>query len=291
MRIVLGGVRGSSPQSHPDFLRFGGATSCVLVENGAGAKIVLDAGTGLHTLLKDLAVSEACLPVLMLFTHYHLDHLIGLPPFSPLYDPAWNVIFAAPIREGITVEMALKRLIGEPFWPAPFRASQRFEVLPETADGAPFTYGPFTVRWCAVHHRNGCHAYRIDASETGESMAFVTDLEWGASNEKERADLLRLCRDPRPVDVMIMEGHGETAQFAGWGHSLWKETVEVAKKVGVRQLVITHHAPDDDDRALVRREQEVQTTMPNACLGYEGMQIDWNRGSPISITARSVLNH
>ncbi|MDD4016827.1 MAG: MBL fold metallo-hydrolase [Kiritimatiellae bacterium] len=288
MRIVLGGVRGSSPQSHPDFLRFGGATSCVLVESGSGARIVLDAGTGLNNLLKPLAVPDACLPVLMLFTHYHLDHLIGLPPFAPLYDPAWNVVFAAPIREGITVEAALKRLVGEPFWPALFRASQRFEVLPETADKAPFPYGPFRVRWCAVHHRNGCHAYRIDAPENGESMAFVTDLEWGASNGKERADLLRLCGEPRPVDVLIMEGHGETAQFAGWGHSLWKETVEVAKKAGVRQLVITHHAPDDDDRALLRREQEVQETMPNACLGHEGMQIDWNRGSPIAITVRPV---
>jgi len=283
MRIVLGGVRGSSPRSHPDFMRFGGATSCVLVENGTGARVVLDAGTGLRTLLPDLASADASQPVLMLFTHYHLDHLIGLPPFAPLYNPEWNIVFAAPVREGVTAEMAVRRLTDKPFWPAPFRACQRFVVLPDEAAPSPFSYGPFTVRWCAVHHRNGCHAYRIEVPETGETMALVTDLEWSASDEHERAALLRLCREPDPVDVLVMEGHGEASRFADWGHSTWRETVGFAKAVAARQLVITHHAPDDDDKSLAQRQLDVRAVLPNACLGCEGMTLVWERGSSVVI--------
>lgn len=283
MRIVLGGVRGSSPRSHPDFMRFGGSTSCVLVENGSGGRIVLDAGTGLRTLLPDLALPDADQPVLMLFTHYHLDHLIGLPPFAPLYNPEWHIVFAAPLREGITAEIALRRLTDTPFWPAPFRACQRFVVLPDESAAASFSHGSFAVRWCAVHHRNGCHAYRVTNVGTGETMALVTDLEWAASDAKERAALLHLCREPGPVDVLVMEGHGEASRFADWGHSTWPETVGFAREVNPRQLVITHHAPDDDDTSLARRQEDVQAMFPNACLGCEGMTLLWEQGAPIVI--------
>lgn len=279
-RIVLGGVRGSMPVTHPDFSRFGGATTSVLVDDGAGARIVFDAGTGLQTLRPLLTPSDANHPVLMLFTHYHLDHLIGLPPFAPLYDPEWHVIFAAPPREGVTAQEAISRLTGKPFWPAPFRAQQRHLVLPETSDETPFQFGPFTVRWCAVHHANGCHAYRVDERASGASMVFATDLEWGASDAAERADLLRLCSEPCPADVLIMEGHDDTKGLTGWGHSTWQEAVDVARAARVGQLIVTHLSPADDDNALARREERLRALMPNACLGKQGMSIPWRKSQP-----------
>ena len=255
MSIVLGGVRGSLPLSHADFAQYGGATTSVLVDSGTGDRIVFDAGTGLRTLQPLLSSAAAEQPLLMLFTHYHLDHLIGLPPFAPLYDPAWHVLFAAPLCEGVSAQDAIGRLTGKPFWPAPFRAQQRFLVLPEAAAGAAFKHGRFTVRWCAVHHNNGCHAYRIDEDVTGASMVFATDLEWGASSAKERESLLRLCREPCPADVLIMEGHDDTEGLSGWGHSTWQEAVRVAQAAEARQLIITHLAPTDDDATLAAREE------------------------------------
>lgn len=276
MRIVLGGVRGSMPLSLPDFMRYGGATTSVLVDNGAGARIVIDAGSGLRTLQPFLARSSADLPVLMLFTHYHLDHLIGLPPFAPLYDPDWHVLFAAPPCEGVTAQQAIERLTGKPFWPAQFRAQQRFITLPACCD-TPFQQGPFAVRWCAVHHNNGCHAYRVDERTAGASMVFATDLEWGSSSEQERANLVRLCREPCPVDVLILEGHDDTETPAGWGHSTWQEAVEVAQAAGARRLVITHLSPTDDDATLDLRETRIRAAMPQACLGSQGMCIAWQK--------------
>ncbi|MDX9866526.1 MAG: MBL fold metallo-hydrolase [Kiritimatiellia bacterium] len=284
MRVILGGVRGSSPRSQRGFVRFGGATSCVLVEQGPATRIVIDAGTGLGRLRHTLENSAAGHPVLMLFTHYHLDHVIGLPPFAPLYRPEWPIVFAAPEREGVTSEQALRRLTAAPFWPAAFRARQCHVVLPDVPGRAAFRHGPLRVRWCAVRHRNGCHAYRIDAPRSGESMALVTDLEWATSDASERAALLRLCGKPHPVDLLVMEGHGERSRFPGWGHSTWRETVEVARAANVRNLVITHHAPDDDDRRLARRAREVRAAMPGARLGREGMTLSWGPGTPLTLT-------
>jgi phosphoribosyl 1,2-cyclic phosphodiesterase len=277
MHIVLGGVRGSRPVSHPDFMRFGGATTSVLIDNGAGARIVIDAGTGLQTLQPHLSVPDASLPVLLLFTHYHLDHLIGLPPFAPLYDPAHRFVFAAPPRHGTTVRQALDRLTAPPFWPVAFRAGQQFLDLPATCE-APYRHGPFDVRWCAVHHENGCHAYRIDDRATGASVVFATDLEWRLSDEAERKDFLRLCREPRPLDLLIMEGHYDSEAREGWGHSRWQDAAEVARQVCARHLVVTHLAPEADDLTLEAREHRLQALCPHARLGRQGLSILWQRG-------------
>ncbi len=277
MRIVLGGVRGSMPISHPAFVRFGGATTSVLVDDGAGGRVVLDAGTGLRTLEPLLATPVPDQPVLLLFTHYHLDHVMGLPSFAPLYNPAWSVVIASPPRGGITAEQAVRRLTEAPFWPAPFLAKRLFLVLTETCD-KPFRHGPFDIRWCAVHHANGCHAYRIDERETGAAMAFATDFEWSESSDQERLDLIRLCTIPRPVDVLLMEGHDDTEGVSGWGHSTWQQAVQFAHQVKVKQVVITHLAPDDDDEKLTERGNRIRATWPQACLGRQGMSIAWRKG-------------
>ena len=276
MRIVLGGVRGTSPVSRADYLRYGGATTSVLVEDGTGARLVIDAGTGLRTLQPRLAAAGADAPILMLFTHYHLDHLIGLPSFAPLFNSDWHVTFASPEREGVTVEYALTRLMERPFWPAAFRAQRRFHTLPQTSGEAPLRHGLLMIRWCAVHHRNGCHAYRIDEPDTGASVVFATDLEWRESDDAEQAALFSLCRDPSPANVLIMDGQfdaSDAARFTGWGHSTWQDAVQVSLSAGVGRLIVTHHAPDVDDGILELREQELRRVMTQACLAHEGMEI------------------
>ena len=276
MRIVMGGVRGTEPASRAEFLTYGGATTSVLIEDGRGARLVIDAGTGLRTLQPRLASATADAPVLMLLTHYHLDHLLGLPAFAPLYRPDWHVTFAAPAREGVTAQDALSRLMEKPFWPVAFRARQTFRVLPDEPGDAPLRHGPFAIRWCAVHHLNGCHAYRIDQTGTGASAVFATDLEWRASDDAERARLLKLCREPRPADVLIMDGQfdaEEAARFAGWGHSAWQDAAEVAKAAGVGRLVVTHHAPENGDAVLSRREEALVRILPRACFARDGMEL------------------
>ena len=163
----------------------------------------------------------------------------------------------------------------KPFWPVDFCAQRSFLVLPERGTDTPFRHGGFAVRWCPVHHRNGCHAYRIDAEATGESLVFATDLEWQASNVVEREALLTLCHTPRPADLLIMDGQYDATDVpchAGWGHSTWQDAVEVAQSSGVRRLVVTHHDPDLDDEALDHRERALKASMDQACLAREGME-------------------
>lgn len=254
-------MRGSAPVSGWSFRRYGGATTSFLIQaSGATDSVVIDAGSGLSRLAP--RVTGECL---MLFTHFHLDHLIGLTNFPRLYSNPELFAFAAPELEGCTLEAAVKRLIAPPFWPVtPFGKSARFQV-------PPTSFGGFGIRWTPVAHPNGCVAYRLDHAASGQSVVFATDLEWPAMSPARKDAFLALCRG---ADVLVMDGAlGEEAdadRYKGWGHSTWEACVDVARLAGVPKLFITHHAPEATDAVLARRQRELAARMPSAEFAREG---------------------
>ena len=71
-------------------MRYGGNTSCVEVQLASGHTIVLDAGTG----MRPLGVSmQDDMPVGLhvMLTHLHMDHLVGLGFFRPLFVPDMEI--------------------------------------------------------------------------------------------------------------------------------------------------------------------------------------------------------
>src|SRR5262245_17924176 len=83
------GVRGSIACCSADYARYGGNTSCVEIRCGDRV-LIFDAGTGIRPLGKQLVQS---LPANadIFFTHTHLDHIVGLPFFAPLYKPGSKI--------------------------------------------------------------------------------------------------------------------------------------------------------------------------------------------------------
>jgi len=91
MRIRCWGSRGSIPVSGPEYLKYGGDTTCIEIRAKSGELIIVDAGTGIRRLGNQL-VKEKCLTYHFLLTHSHWDHLIGFPFFLPLYRAESNMI-------------------------------------------------------------------------------------------------------------------------------------------------------------------------------------------------------
>lgn len=279
MRLIFGGVRGTNPVAHPDFLKFGGETTAVLIEGRNGEKIIIDAGTGLRALSTKLGVGRPGAEVLLLMTHYHLDHLMGLPACGLLYDKAWSIEIAAPRREALTPGEVVRRILSKPFWPIQLdklQARLRFTTLPATSSKIR-RQGGLEVRWCAVHHPEGCHAYRVDEPATGTALVFATDIEWRLSSVEEKNAFLTLCREPRPANLLIMDGQfsrANLAKFKGWGHSAWEDGIEVAQAAGVRELLITHHAPQCTDTQLMETEKAARRIWFGAALARNGMEVE-----------------
>jgi phosphoribosyl 1,2-cyclic phosphodiesterase len=88
-KVKFWGVRGSIACPSPDHMAYGGNTSCVEV-NAGGHVFVLDAGTGVRGLGRDL-LRRGVRSATMLLTHTHLDHINGFPFFAPAFTPDFRL--------------------------------------------------------------------------------------------------------------------------------------------------------------------------------------------------------
>jgi len=278
MRVVLHGVRGSSPASGADFLRVGGKTSCVAVtpEGYDAPTLLLDAGTGLSSVTSVLA--GAAFHGDMLLTHLHWDHVQGLPFFraGDRDDARVRLMLpaqcgAAADRPGSAAEL-LARAMSPPHFPIGpdgLRGDWSFDAI----DAGTFSAGGCTVTAVEVPHKGGrTFGYRIEAD--GSSLAYLPDHH--------------PALDPNPglklmqgVDVLChgaMFADADRAIAHAYGHATLGETHRLAQDAEVGRLVLIHHAPsrtDDEVEALAR---QLPANAPPVVVGREGDDAMRGRG-------------
>src|SRR4051794_4960825 len=239
-RLKFWGVRGSTPAPGPSTVEYGGNTSCIEVR-AKGELIILDAGTGLRLLGKQLAeeFKDQPLNMTLLLTHTHWDHIQGLPFFWPVYQPQNRVRILGfeGARNGLS--NVLSSQMENPYFPVTLRelpANLQIEELKEMK----FSVGRVRVEACFANHPGICVGYRL---WTGEgSVAFFPDnephyvangsdpkatLEYAQSQERKMVAFLR------GVDVLIMDAQydrEEYKQHVGWGHACIDDVVALAIK-------------------------------------------------------------
>jgi len=83
-KLVFHGVRGSRPVADKRVIKYGGNTSSILVEKGDRI-VIFDAGTGIINIGDYLKNERKDIKILDIFlTHFHFDHILGLPFFQPI---------------------------------------------------------------------------------------------------------------------------------------------------------------------------------------------------------------
>jgi ribonuclease BN (tRNA processing enzyme) len=287
MRLFIGGMRGSRPATGSGFEEFGGDTTSLLLIGSHEERLVLDAGTGMRAVAEQLAQTEPG-KVTVLFSHYHLDHMVGLAMNPLFYRPDWSFTLTGPTFADGGVRDAVTRLLAPPYWPVSWErmnASLQFAgwapthaVLP-TPDGLKpilILRQNLHVRGCSMPHPGGCVAYRIDDTGCGKSVIFATDLEWRKRTPADETAFRTLCAAPEPADMLIIDAHFGRAQqeaFVGWGHTSWEDGLEIAESTGIRRVLLGHHAPEADDQALSVLEQQVKNVSPGAALARAGQWI------------------
>ena len=280
MKLTIGGVRGSCPVAQPDFMKYGGETTAFLIEGSRGERILIDGGTGIRQLGRHLLHTPGRKSAWLFMTHYHLDHVAGLPMLPLLYSPDWEVIMAAPDHKNVTMREIMAKILDVPFWPLQvddLRSGNEYQQLDGIASASPFVCDGIEVRWCPLHHPGECTAYRFDEPATGASVVIATDVEWSASAPGERGYLEQLLSTPKPAELLVMDGQYEDAtiaKFKGWGHSSWQEAVDLASRMRVKHLLITHHDPNSDDKKLDVILQQIKKVAPFADLAKAGMTIE-----------------
>lgn len=272
-KLSFWGVRGSTPTVDPATWRYGGNTPCVELAAPDGTQFILDCGTGLRMLGGRWARAAAPAETHIFVTHYHWDHIQGLPFFAPLYDEKNQFQFYSfrskflgkdSLRQVLETQMAL------PYFPVDFSAMNAQRRFREVDGGESFKVGENRVitRW--LNHPQGCLGFRIETP--AGVVAYATDNEPG-----DPALDMNLRELAAGADIFINDAQFTPAQLAGnrkgWGHSSWHEGVNVAREVDAKTLVLFHHDPDSTDRVIDEILQQGRGEFDSVFAASEGMVI------------------
>ena len=260
-KLSFWGVRGATPTVDPATWRYGGNTPCLELIAPDGTQIILDCGTGLRMLGNRLGAANGDpVPETHIFvTHYHWDHIQGIPFFAPLYQEKNEFHFYS-FRSKFLGRDSLKQVfetqMALPYFPVDMSAMNAKRRFQEVAGGDSFSIGENKVTTRALNHPQGCLGFRIETP--AGTVAYATDNEPG--NRELDEGLRELAQG---ADIFINDAQYTPEQLAGpkrgWGHSSWKEGVRVAREVNAKTLVLFHHDPDSTDRmvdAILRHGRE-----------------------------------
>ena len=262
LKVRFWGVRGSISCPGPEYMRYGGNTSCLEVTAG-GRRLIFDAGTGIRTLGLELA-RQAPLDIDIYFTHTHLDHISGLTFFSPLFDKRNSIrMWAGHLEAPYTLKGVVKNLMQAPLYPVSLEIFQASISFKEFNCGTTLACGTVAMRTAPLNHPNGATGYRVEFE--GKSICYITDTEHRPDGIDKT--IVELCRG---ADVMIYDStytDGEYPNYHGWGHSTWQEGVRIADAAGVGTLAIFHHDPSHDDTFMDRVAREAAALRPGLAPG------------------------
>ncbi len=263
------GVRGSIACPGPNTIRYGGNTSCVELRCGEHL-VIFDAGTGLRQLGSSLK-GQSDLDLDIMLSHTHLDHIIGLPFFGPLFDSKNHINFWAGHLEGeYSLKQALGAMMSSPLFPIPIEEFDAATSFHDFEVGSELEPKPgLKIKTTSLNHPDKACAYRVDFG--GKSICYVTDTEH-KTGELDR-NILDLIEG---TDIFIYDSmytDEEYPQFKGWGHSTWQEGVRLADAGKVGRLVLFHHDPSHNDSFMDEIASGVDRARPGSLVAQEGMVV------------------
>ena len=278
MKIRFWGVRGSFAMSGREFLRYGGNTTSVEIVASAGARLLIDLGTGATELAKQLMTGEfgkghGTLPILL--SHTHLDHIQGLPFFTPFFIKGNQIrILGASPLSGVSLEATLQNQLSPHYSPLNGLENLAAGVSIETiVPGAPIALPGFEVTTAAVPHGSmWTTAYRVTADD--RTVTFLSDVEYPSIDEPLPA-AIALAHE---ADLLIhdaMYADEDYERSKGWGHSPARAGVVLAERARAKKLALFHHSPDatDDMIDAVVERTAARTAIP-VIAAAEGHYLD-----------------
>lgn len=272
MKVTFYGTRGSMPVAYPDYLHFGGNTSCVLVTFSSGNIAILDAGTGIWKLGKDLMKKshKQYSNIYLILSHTHWDHIQGFPFFEMGYDPRrkFTISICGADRKGKPLESLLRNQMQKDLFPVPLeKMGAKFAFFQPNISTYEHPNGVKIV--ASKHcHRGDAFGYRIE--EGGKTLVYCTDVE---HTEGIDPNVVSLSAN---ADLLIHDAQYTPEKLKsnkGWGHSSWEQAIEVAERAMVKKLALFHHDPENNDHFLSEMEKECQKNFSDVFFAREGSEI------------------
>lgn len=222
----------------------GGNTPCIEVTSSGGTKIILDAGTGIRMLGK-YGEPPKDMRYNILLSHFHWDHIQGLPFFDPLYNEKSVINFYSPFDN---MQSLFHEQMREPFYPVTMETCTQhlsFNTIEQKKD---VMIGDVQVRTIEMPHPGKSFAYSL--IEGGRKFVYATDIELNHPDfeRTKEHDAFFMNADALVIDSQYTVEEAYAKQ--GWGHSAFCYAIDFAVAWKVKKLYLFHHDPMYDDRKL-----------------------------------------
>jgi len=257
---LFGTVGGNSPCVS---LTFDNQTDC----------IVFDCGSGLREMGLESSITKKINHYHVFLSHFHWDHIQGLPFFNPAYNPANSVDFYSPVGN---LEKTLCAQMTYPYFPV------SLDVM-----GAKKTYHymekDFNVCGCVISSKKMNHpgdSYAYCVNENGKRLIYATDTELTSGDFLKNDENTAFFKDADMIIIDCQYTLGEAIEKYNWGHSAFSLAVDFAANWGIKRMVMFHHDPTYDDQKLYGILQSARWYIERMnlkgielTLAYEGLEI------------------
>jgi phosphoribosyl 1,2-cyclic phosphodiesterase len=273
LRIRFWGVRGTIPTPGPETIKYGGNTSCVEITTSDKQLIIIDAGSGIRHLGKELVKkSQGRITGSILISHTHWDHIQGFPFFAPVFGRTNRFVVVGKKRVGKQLAETMAGQFIEPYLPFSYNSLPADLIVKEVNDGETLIIGDDTkVKVADLNHPGGCLGFRIESN----GVVFVYCSDVSHYDDGFDQNLLELAQG---ADLLIHDAHfgslEERRKFVEYGHSSWIEAAQAAIEARVNCLALFHYSPDLSDSELDRILLKAREVFPRTILAREGMEIE-----------------
>lgn len=267
------GARGSTVVSGRQFLKYGGATTSFVMETAdSRICIVIDMGTGV--LHHDFSVYDE---VHVLFSHMHLDHILGLLYLPIFYGGSTDIhIYVPSYYNFSSFADMIAPFLSTPYFPvvqASFspRITMHNLDIPPNGDTSAMKIHEVEVLFRKGNHPGGCVMFRLNVAGKG-SHCFTGDYE---HSRHEDTGLIEFARG---TDFLIYDSSytqsDYIARHIGWGHSTHEHAASIAREACVGYLILSHHDYTYSDSFLDSVLHKTRQRFPNTCFAYTGLYLE-----------------
>lgn len=249
------GVRGSIPTPSREAVGYGGNTPCVEVRvSGVEDLYIWDGGTGLRELGRSLRGGQAPIHGYLGFSHFHWDHIQGLPFFEPAYASGNAFTLVGPAQPTAGLIQIVGGQMASVYFPVGLEQFGAHLAFQEIGEGTVRLGG---VRFDTLSSLHPGRALIYRLVHEGTRVIYATDNElpagWRQTGGPAAHEVERFIHFFADADLLIHDAQytpEELAHRRGWGHSAWTDALDLAVAAGVKRLILFHHDPDHSDSFL-----------------------------------------